>query len=92
MTNQNFTQKNSHSFKMFTIFSFIVAAGMQAGGIFFMQASFSAKGFYAMSAMMLVHTAISVTKLLRDDEEAKRLHNKIEDAKTEKLLKEINQE
>ncbi len=59
---------------------------MMAGGIYFLEASFSAKGFYAMAAIMLVHTSITLTKTLRDREEADKLHNRIEDAKTEKLL------
>ena len=91
MSNQTFAPKDSEAFKMFTMLSFGIAAAMQAGGIFFMEASFAAKGFYAMSAIMLVHTAISVTKMLRDDQEAKRVYNKLEDAKTEKLLAEISQ-
>jgi hypothetical protein len=70
--------------------SFAVAAAMMAGGIFFLEASFAAKGFYAMSALMLVHTSISVTKTLRDNEEAAKFINKVEDAKTEKLLMDIN--
>ena len=68
----------------------IIAAGMMAGGIYFLEASFAAKGFYAMAALMLVHTAVSATKTLRDNEEAGKLINKIEDAKTEKLLMDIN--
>jgi hypothetical protein len=61
-----------------------------AGGIYFLEASFAAKGFYAMAALMLVHTAISVTKTLRDKEESNKFINKVEDAKTEKLLLDIN--
>ena len=63
---------------------------MMAGGIYFLEASFSAKGFYAMSAILLVHTSITLTKTLRDQEEAERLINKLEDAKTEKLLMDTN--
>ena len=70
--------------------SFAVAAAMMAGGIYFLEASFSAKGFYAMAAIMLVHTSITITKTLRDAEEASRFINRIEDAKTEKLLMDIN--
>ena len=66
------------------------AAVMMAGGIYFLEASFAAKGFYAMSAIMLVHTTVTLTKTMRDNQEADRLHNRIEDAKTEKLLMEVN--
>ena len=82
----------SNAWNMFTIGSFIVAAAMMAGGIYFLEASFAAKGFYSMSALMLVHTTVSITKTLRDREESQRLHNRIEDAKTEKLLKEVGED
>ncbi len=75
---------------MFTVGSFVVAAAMMAGGIWFMEASFAAKGFYAMAAIMLVHTSITITKTLRDDEESKRFLNRLDEAKTEKLLMDIH--
>lgn len=85
-------QINSHSSAWinFNYLAFTIAAGMMAGGIFFMDAGFAAKGFYSMAAIMLVHTAITVTKTLRDNQESGKLINKIEDAKTEKLLMDIN--
>ncbi|MEM1364565.1 MAG: YiaA/YiaB family inner membrane protein [Pseudomonadota bacterium] len=84
--------QNHHSpiWTQFSIVSFGIAALMMAGGIFFMDAGFAAKGFYAMSAIMLVHTSITVTKTLRDGMEAKKLVNRVEEAKTEKLLKEMS--
>lgn len=88
MTNNGI--KHSTGWVNFSMGSFVIAAAMMAGGIFFLEASFAAKGFYAMSALMLVHTSISVTKTLRDNEEAGKLLNKVEDAKTEKLLMDIN--
>jgi hypothetical protein len=38
---------------------------------------------------MLVHTSITITKTLRDEEESKKFINKLEDAKTEKLLMDV---
>ena len=84
------TTSNSQAWNQFNLVSFVTAAVMMAGGIFFMDAGFAAKGYYSMSALMLVHTAISATKTLRDNQEARRMVNKIEDAKTEKLLMDIN--
>ncbi len=83
--------KHSTSWINFTVGSFVIAAAMMAGGIFFMDAGFAAKGFYAMAAIMLVHTSITITKTLRDIDESNKFINKIEDAKTEKLLRDINQ-
>ncbi|MBL1406481.1 MAG: hypothetical protein COC00_010895 [Rhizobiales bacterium] len=82
---------HSNAWTNFTLLSFGVSAAMMAGGIYFLEASFSAKGFYSMAAIMLVHTSITLTKTMRDKAEADRFINKIEDAKTEKLLMEVNQ-
>ena len=89
MSNNTYTPKDSDAWKLFTMVSWAIAAAMMAGGIYFLEASFAAKGFYAMSAIMLVHTSITITKTLRDAEEAKRFINRVEDAKTEKLLMDI---
>ena len=85
-----YINKPSQAWNMFTYLQFAVAASMMAGGIFFLEASFAAKGFYAMSAIMLVSTTAAITKALRDNEESERLHNKIEDAQTERLLAETS--
>jgi hypothetical protein len=88
--NNTYLPKDTAAWRMFTMASFGIAAAMMAGGIYFMEASFAAKGFYAMAAIMLVHTSITITKTLRDAEEAGRFLNKLEDAKTEKLLMDIH--
>jgi hypothetical protein len=90
--NNNYVMRDASAWRMFTVASFIVAASMMAGGIYFLEASFAAKGFYAMAALMLVHTSVAVTKTMRDAEEASRFINKLEDAKTEKLLMDIHRE
>lgn len=82
--------KHSTNWTIFTAVSFAVAAGMMAAGIYNLEASFSAKGFYAMASIMLVHTAVTLTKTLRDKDEAEKFHNRLEDAKTEKLLMDIS--
>jgi hypothetical protein len=83
--------RTSQAFNLFSYINFVVAAGMMAGGIYFLEASFAAKGFYAMAALMLVSATVGITKALRDKEEADRLHNKLEEARTERLLAEVTQ-
>ena len=85
-----YIDRHSNAWTLFTYFQFAVAAAMMAGGIFFLEASFAAKGFYAMSAIMLVSTTAANTKTIRDVEESARLHNKLEDARTERLLAEVS--
>jgi hypothetical protein len=82
--------KDSKGWTAYTMLSFVVSACMMAGGIYSLEASFAAKGFYAMAAIMLVHTAVCVTKTLRDIEEASRFFNRLDDAKTEKLLMDVH--
>lgn len=62
MTTNSYAPKDSGAWRMFTMASFAIAASMIAGGIYFLEASFAAKGFYAMAAIMLVHTSITITK------------------------------
>ncbi|CUH75865.1 YiaA/YiaB family inner membrane protein [Tropicibacter naphthalenivorans] len=87
-----YAPKVSNAWNLFTYFMFGTAAVMMAGGIWSLDASFSAKGYYAMSALMLVYTTASITKVLRDKEESDRIYNKIEDAKTERLLAEASRD
>jgi hypothetical protein len=83
--------RTSQAFNMFSYVNFGVAAVMMAGGVYFLEASFAAKGFYAMAALMLVSSTVGITKALRDKEEADRLVNRLEEARTERLLAEVAQ-
>ena len=85
-----YINKPSQAWNLFTYAQFGIAAAMTAGGIFFLEASFAAKGFYAMAAIMLVSSTAGITKAIRDTEESSRMHNKTEDARTERLLAEVS--
>lgn len=88
--NDYIPQKASAAYTIFNYVNFGVAAVMMAGGIYSLEASFAAKGFYAMAALMLVSSTVGVTKTLRDNEEAQRLHNKLDEARTERILMEVS--
>lgn len=90
MSSTSNVMKHTSAWSTFTMVSFAISAVMMAGGIYFLEASFAAKGFYAMSALMLVHSTIAFTKTMRDQEEAAKMINKIEEARTEQLLMGIN--
>ena len=85
-----YINKPSTAWSYFTYAQFVIAGSLMAGGIYNLDASFAAKGFYAMAAIMLVSSTAAITKTLRDVEESARLHNKIEDAQTERLLAEAS--
>ncbi len=79
---------HTSAWKTFTYASFLAAAGMLAIGIFFMPADIWIKGYMAMAAVFTVGTSFTLAKTLRDEHEAGRLINKIEDAATERVLRE----
>ena len=79
---------HTSAWKNFTYLSFVTAAGMLAIGIFFMPADIWIKGYMAMAAIFTIGASFTLAKTLRDEHEASRLINKIEDAATERVLRE----
>ncbi|MEQ8824853.1 MAG: YiaA/YiaB family inner membrane protein [Filomicrobium sp.] len=84
------SQANSAGWLTFTYVSFGVAAGMTALGIWAMPADLWVKGYMMMATVFLCGATFTLAKTVRDEHEAKRFTNRIEDAKTEKLLMEMN--
>ena len=84
MTTQN--QPHSGAWIAFNYAQLVVALAMTVGGVFFLPLDVWIKGYMLMGIAMLLSSAISVTKTIRDVQESGRLLNKIEDAKTEQLL------
>jgi len=78
--------QHSSAWVSFTYASFISALSMVVGGIVFLPVDMWVKAYFAMGVVLLVQTCIIVTKTLRDVHESKRLVNRIEDAKAERLL------
>lgn len=86
MTMNNETTQHSGAWVTFTYASFIGSAAMVALGILFMPMDIWIKGYLAMGTIMLVQSCITATKTIRDVHEGRRMVNRIEDAKTERLL------
>ena len=79
-------QSNSSAWLSFTYASFGAAAAMTALGIWAMPADTWVKGYLAMAVVFLVGSCFTLSKTVRDEHEAKRLANRLDDAKAEKLL------
>lgn len=77
------------AWKTFTYVSFLIAAGMLAVGIFFAPVDVWIKGYLSMAAIFSTGATFTLAKTLRDEHEASRLINKIEDAATERVLREV---
>ena len=82
-------QPHSTAWVNFTYASFFGALGMMAAGIMFLPLDWWAKGYLAMGMIMTVQACITMTKTVRDMHEASKLVNRIEDARTERLLMEV---
>ena len=85
------TTQSPHSpaWVTFTYVSFFAALAMFAGGVLFLPLDIWIKGYFAMAMVLVVQASIVLTKTLRDVHEGTRLLNRIEDAKTERLLMEV---
>jgi hypothetical protein len=81
--------KHSAAFVTFSYASFGLAAAMVSGGVFVMPIDFWMKGFLLMGIVMLVQSCIILTKTIRDNVEAEKLVNRIEDARAERLLMDV---
>ena len=90
MTNE--TTQHSGAWVAFTYASFLGSAAMVGLGILFMPIDIWIKGYLAMGTIMLVQSCITATKTLRDVHEGRRMVNRLEDARTERLLMSVGKE
>jgi hypothetical protein len=81
--------QHSGAWIAFTYASFLASLAMVAAGILFAPVDIWIKAYFAMGAALLVQSCIIMTKTLRDVHESSRMVNRIEDAKAERLLMEI---
>jgi hypothetical protein len=77
---------HSQSWIAFTYASFVAALAMVVVGIILMPLDLAMKGYLAMGVAMLIQSCITLTKTLRDNDEAGKLVNRLDDARTERLL------
>jgi len=80
---------HSQSWIVFTYVSFVAALAMVIGGIVLMPLDLAMKGYLAMGVVMLIQCCITLTKTVRDNDEAGKLVSRLEDAKTERLLMDV---
>jgi hypothetical protein len=76
------------AWRAYSYVSFLIGAGMLAIGILYLQADLATKGFFAIAGIHVVGAAFNLAKTLRDEHEATRLINKLDDAATDRLLRE----
>lgn len=80
---------NTGSWVAFTYIQFGLAIFMSGLGIWAMQIDIMAKGYMMMALIFTIGSTFTLAKTVRDEHESKRLVNRVEEARTEKLLAEI---
>lgn len=81
---------NSKAWIFFCYISFAIALGFTGIGIWAMEISLPMKAFMAMGLLFTTGSAFTLAKTLRDEHEASLFHHKLEDARTERLLREVD--
>jgi len=81
-------QANSASWLFFVKATFVVSVTAMGIGIFSSPCDLWVKGYMAMGTLFTVGSSITLSKTLRDEHESKKIINKINEVKTEKILKE----
>ena len=84
---------NEHSkpWLMFCYASFFGACAIVGVGIFLIPVELWVRAFLWIGMVLLVQSSINVTKTLRDNHESDRLIARIDDAKTEKLIRDVSE-
>lgn len=84
--------QNSASWLFFIKLTFAISLIGMGAFIFFMDGSLLVKGYLALNSLFMISATIVMSKTLRDEHEAKRLQNRITEAKTNKILQEYSEE
>ena len=82
--------QHSAAWVTFTYISFAASCFMVGIGIWLLPLDLSIKGYLTMGFLMLIQSCITMTKTMRDQHESGKLVNRIEDAKTERILMDYN--
>ena len=85
----NHTAQHSPAWVTFTYISFAASAFMVGIGIWLLPLELPIKGYLTMGFLMLTQSCITMTKTMRDMHESDRMVNRLEDAKAERLLMEV---
>ncbi|MEL7347339.1 MAG: YiaA/YiaB family inner membrane protein [Pseudomonadota bacterium] len=80
---------NSQSWIYYCYANFVVAAGILGIGIWQAELSLTFQAFLTMGALYITSSAFNLAKVVRDEFEASKLHYRLDEAKTERLLRDV---
>ena len=82
-------QRDTQAWIFQTWASFVLAVGITAIGIAYMPLDAWVRAFLAMGLLFSVGSAFTLAKTVRDNHEARRLINRLSDAKTERIIRDF---
>lgn len=83
-------QRDSAGWQFFVRACFVLSLLATGTGLFFLPVDLWVKGYMAMGMLFTVGSTITLSKTVRDEHEARKLLNRIAEAKATKLLKEYD--
>ncbi|TXS94185.1 hypothetical protein FV139_11345 [Parahaliea maris] len=83
---------STSAWDIFVRLSFGIAVGSTLLGIYMMPGELIVKGYFLISSLFLVYATITMSKTIRDRHESERLHNRISEARTSKILRDMDRE
>jgi len=89
--NESNIQSHSNSWLFYVKASFTVSIMALAAGILFMPGDIMVKAYFAIGSLFLVSSTLTMAKTLRDQHESERLINKINEAKTSRIINEFSE-
>jgi hypothetical protein len=81
--------QNTGAWLTFTYISFAASVIMMGLGVWALPADLWVKGYLTMGMVFMLGSSFTLAKTVRDEHESKRLTNRLEDAKAERLLMEV---
>jgi hypothetical protein len=83
--------QDTSAWRFQVIAAFVIALGLTTLGVLYLPLTIWMKGYLMMGLYFTVSSSFGLAKTLRDAHESGRIVNKISEAKTEKILRELAQ-
>jgi len=85
------TQTNSAGWLLFVKLSFLISLAAMLAAIIFMPGDLMLKGYMGLNSLFIVSSTIMVSKTMRDEHEGSKMLNRINEAKTNKIIQEYTE-
>jgi len=82
--------QDSPAWIAFTYIAFFIALSLMVVGIYLLPVDLWMKGYLGMGLFFTVGSTITLSKTLRDEHEARKFVNRVHEAKTEKMLTDLD--